>query len=65
MPSSVIKHFNYETASKSLTITFVSGFIYQYQNVSPKTFNLFKAATSKGRYFNYHIKDKYKFLKLT
>jgi len=64
MPSSVIKHFSYQPDSKLLTITFVTGLVYQYANVLEHTFKLFKAATSKGRYFNYHIKEKFKFTKL-
>ncbi|MFD2287464.1 KTSC domain-containing protein [Pedobacter petrophilus] len=64
MPSSVIKYFSYQPESKLLTITFVTGLVYQYTNVPERTFKLFKAATSKGRYFNYHIKEKFKFQKL-
>ncbi|MCX2585794.1 KTSC domain-containing protein [Pedobacter sp. MR22-3] len=64
MPSSVIKYFSYQPALKLLTITFVTGLVYQYLDVPERTFKLFKAATSKGRYFNYHIKKRFKFEKV-
>jgi len=65
MPSSVINHYNYDNDTKSLTIIFVTGMVYQYKDVPERIFKLFKASISKGKYFNYHIKDKFKFEKLT
>ncbi|RZL35162.1 MAG: KTSC domain-containing protein [Pedobacter sp.] len=64
MPSSVINHFTYDAATKSLTITFVTKMVYVYKNVPLHTFNMLKAAGSKGRFFNHHIKNKFKFEKL-
>ena len=64
MPSSVINHFSYDAESKSLKITFVTGMVYKYNKVPEKTFEMLKAAGSKGRYFNYYIKDKYSFEKV-
>lgn len=64
MPSTVINHFIYDEKSESLKITFITGMVYKYKNVPKKIFEMLKAAGSKGRYFNYHIKDKYSFEKV-
>lgn len=64
MPSSVIHHFNYDPDAKALKITFVSGMRYKYKNVPEEVFNMLKAAGSKGRYFNYFIKGKFKYNKI-
>lgn len=64
MPSSVIKYFSYDEATKTLKIIFVTGMVYLYKNVPEKIHKMLKASGSKGRYFNSNIKDKYKFQKL-
>lgn len=61
MPSSVINHFNYESHTMTLNITFTSGIRYRYLKVPQDVYNMFKAAGSKGRYFNYFIKGKFKY----
>jgi len=63
MPSSVIQHFEYDSTSKILKITFVTEMEYHYKNVPEKIYKSFKIATSKGKYFNHYIKDKFKFKK--
>ena len=64
MPSSVIKYFSYDAATETLKIIFVTDMIYQYKKVPEKIYKMLKASGSKGRYFNRHIKDKFKFKKL-
>lgn len=64
MPSSVISHFSYDMDSSTLKITFVSGKIYKYNDVPQEVYDEMKANGSKGRYFNYFIKDRYKFKKI-
>lgn len=64
MPSSVIKSFRYYEQSNNLVIVFVTGMVYRYLDVPEKTYQLFKASISKGKYFNYHIKDKFRFEKI-
>lgn len=64
MPSSVINHFSYNEKSNTLKITFVTGMVYAYKNVPNQVYQMLKIAGSKGRYFNHHIKDKFKFKKL-
>ncbi len=43
---------------------FITDMVYLYKNVPERIFKLLKASGSKGRYFNAHIKDKFKFQKL-
>ncbi|KQM69602.1 hypothetical protein ASE74_06340 [Pedobacter sp. Leaf216] len=64
MPSSVIKHFSYDSAKRLLKVVFVTDMVYLYKNVPEKIYKMLKASGSKGRYFNSYIKDKYKFQKL-
>lgn len=64
MPSSVIRHFNYEPEKNILYITFVSGITYAYKSVPVEVANMLKAAGSKGRYFNHFIKGHFKYKKL-
>ena len=64
MPSSVIKHFSYDTVAKTLKVIFVTDMVYLYKNVPEKIYKMLKASGSKGRYFNSNIKDKFKFKKL-
>jgi hypothetical protein len=64
MPSSVINHYHYDDKSHTLIITFVTGMVYKYLGVPERVYKLFKASISKGKYFNYHIKDKFEFEKI-
>ncbi|MCZ4223058.1 KTSC domain-containing protein [Pedobacter rhodius] len=64
MPSTVINHFSYNKDLKTLKIIFITGMVYKYLNVPKRTFEMLKAAGSKGRYFNHYIKDKFDFEKI-
>jgi hypothetical protein len=64
MPSSVIKYFSYDAATKILKVVFVTDMVYLYKNVPERIYKMLKASGSKGRYFNSNIKDKFKFQKL-
>jgi hypothetical protein len=64
MPSTVIKHFSYDSATSVLTVTFVSGNVYHYKNVPGKVYRSLKIAGSKGRYFNHFIRNKFDFEQL-
>jgi hypothetical protein len=63
MPSSVIKKFEYNPQSHVLTITFVSGVVYDYLDVPQEVYDQMRSVLSKGVFFNDHIKDKYAFVK--
>ena len=59
MPSSVIRRFIYEPRSRALDVEFVSGRLYRYADVPPEIADAFRAAFSKGRFFNSRIRDRY------
>jgi len=60
MPSSVISRIEYDHVNQVMKITFVSGFIYQYENVPEEIFRAFKSSGAKGIYFNRYIKPNYR-----
>lgn len=58
--SSAISQADYDERSRVLTIWFVeSGGPYDYYNVPPHIYDGLCTATSKGTYFNDHIRDVY------
>jgi hypothetical protein len=59
VPSSVIRSYSYSAKNSELTITFVSGRRYVYTDVPHEVIDAFKAATSKGSFFNSEIRDCY------
>ena len=65
MPSSVIRRFRYDERRRRLTVTFVSGEVYEYENVPPEAAEDFRAAPSKGRFFGADIRDRYPYQRLT
>ena len=64
MPSSVVSSFTYNAKVCTLTIIFVSGMVYNYKKVPQEIYDAMKTSTSKGIYFNRHIKGKYDFEKV-
>jgi KTSC domain len=65
MPSSVIANFDYEAESEELTVLFRTGRVYVYCQVPEFVFLAFKAARSKGAFFNRRIRDRYPFAEVT
>ena len=59
MPSTVIRHFDYDPRTAALDIEFVSGRRYRYAGVPSELAEGFRGAFSKGRFFNAHIRDDY------
>lgn len=59
MPSTVIRHFDYNPDEEWLDVTFVSGLEYRYHDVPEAIFVRLQQAFSKGRFFNTHIRDEY------
>ncbi|MBX3062632.1 MAG: KTSC domain-containing protein [Anaerolineae bacterium] len=47
--------------SRVLEIKFESGRIYQYYDVPERIYNEMLKATSKGKYFNSHIRGKFNY----
>ena len=65
MPSSVIRRYAYDPRSHRLRIRFVSGEIYDYEDVQPEVAAALDMALSKGRYFGLNIRDRYPFRRMT
>ncbi len=61
MPSSVIQSFVYDKEERRLVVRFVSGKVYTYDDVPAEMVDGFKAAASKGSYFNKVIRDRFPF----
>jgi len=61
MPSTAIEHIGYDEAARELHVTFVGGGAYTYYHVPKHVYAAFRAASSKGRFLNIAIKDRYDF----
>lgn len=59
MPSSTVELIDYENAHSRLTVAFVGGSVYEYYLVPPSIATLFRAAASKGTFFNRFILGTY------
>jgi len=62
--SSDLASVGYDKNSQVLEIEFNNGAIYQYLNVPASIHAGLMAASSKGRYFNDHIKGVYQYRKV-
>ena len=61
MPSSVIQSFVYDKEEQRLLVRFVTGKVYTYDDVPAGVADGFRAAASKGTYFNDVIRDRFPF----
>jgi hypothetical protein len=61
MPSTAIRDHDYDAGTERLTITFVTGRIYVYEDVPPNVAADFGSASSRGRFFNETIRDRYRY----
>ena len=64
MPSTVIRHFDYDAPARRLDIEFVTGRRYSYHDVPDRIAAAFRAATSKGSFFNRCIRDHFAFTRI-
>lgn len=64
MPSTAIRRFDYDPAQAALTVTFVTGRRYRYAGVPERVAEAFRAAFSKGRFFNARIRDRFAYEEL-
>jgi len=66
MPSTSIRRSSYDPETKILSIWFVtSGKRYDYEAVPPEVYAAFRNAFVKGRYFNEHIRDHFRYRLMT
>ena len=63
MPSNVIRSFKYEPATRKLLIVFQTGRRYDYQDVPEETYLGMLNSSSKGEFFNAHIRDRFTFVR--
>ncbi len=60
MPSSAVRDIRYDDETGTLRVTFVpTGKRYAYRNVPLEVYDDFRAALSKGTFFNLRIRDQY------
>lgn len=62
MPSTVIRSFEYRPEARELDVLFTTGRRYLYKDVPPEAADAFRAAFSKGRHFNAHIRGRYSYV---
>ncbi|MDG4906932.1 KTSC domain-containing protein [Mesorhizobium sp. WSM4898] len=66
MPSTSIKKTKYDPAKGILSVWFVtSGKRYEFEGVPPETFAAFRSAFAKGRFFNAHIRNRFRYRRVT
>ena len=63
MPSSVIRSFAYDPAAHRLDIRFLTGRTYSYEGVPEEIAEAMRDASSKGRFFNAFIRDRFPFVR--
>ena len=64
MPSTVIRRFDYSPQGRELVVEFITGRRYVYLDVPDEEVAAMRSAFAKGRYFNAHIRDRYRFREL-
>lgn len=62
--SSNLASASYDTESSVLTVTFISGGIYEYEKVPWEVFTKFRMSDSQGKFFNNNIARVYSYKKL-
>jgi ABC-type sugar transport system ATPase subunit len=61
MPSTVIRSYRYDPQRRELAVVFQTRRAYTYSEVPQETYAGLKAASSKGEFFNRHIRAKFAF----
>jgi hypothetical protein len=66
MPSTSIRKSHSDPETKVVSVWFVaSGKRYDYEDVPPEVYAAFRNAFAKGRYFNEHIRDRFRYRLIT
>jgi hypothetical protein len=61
MPSTVIRSYSYDARRRELDIVFQTRRRYRYRHVPLATYAAMKVASSKGVFFNRHIRGRFEF----
>ena len=62
MPSNLIRRADYDPQTRKLSIWLVTTQNrYDYENVPSETYEAFRRVFSKGRFFNRHIRDRFRY----
>jgi hypothetical protein len=62
MPSTLIRDIDYNETTKTLSVRLTtSGDRYVYEDVDPRTYEAFRSAFVKGRFFNRFIRGRYRY----
>lgn len=59
MPSTAIRFIAYDEGTSRLSVIFVTGRRYVYENVPETVYQSFINAPSRGQFFNAEIRDRY------
>ena len=57
--SSAIQSIGYDAGERALEVQFASGDVYRYDGVPERVHEEFRAAESRGRYFQERVRDAY------
>jgi hypothetical protein len=57
--SEAIAKFAYDPTAMNLVIFFKTGGVYEYRNVPRDVFEAFRAAPSKGQYFQANVRERF------
>jgi hypothetical protein len=63
--SSAVRRIEYDHPSRTLFVIFESGERYAYFGVAPELFAAFLEAESKGRFLQDHVRDRFRFHRIT
>ena len=63
--STNLKSASYNTESKTLTVSFKNGSIYEYYEFPWELFAKFRVSESQGKFFSSQINGKYKYKKVS
>jgi len=62
--SSNIARLGYIPTTETLEVEFLNGSLYQYFAIPNNIWQAFKKATSKGRFLNLYLRDKYPYIRV-
>lgn len=62
--STEIEWVGYERSKSMLQVEFISGSVYQYENVPESVYHEFLIADSHGKFFETSVKGKYPYRKI-